>query len=582
MPGSDGPPAAVAVLLATAVAAAASDLPQVLDVDLAQISAVFQYDGHGGLADAGSSRLLMDYREPQRSQILDYLFLPSFGASLHMLKVEIAGDTQSTDGTGPSHMHHRHDHDGCFRGNAAWLIREAKARNPDIATYGLPWGMPAWVGGGDYWSDDSITYLVKWLECMQTAANGTIVDYLGLWNEPHWRGDTWGGANYTKSLRKALDSAGFVATHIVAFDDAPQMSGAGGLDPTLLSAWATDAEFRKAVDVLGYHYCCPSFGEPGYQALAEYKPTVKVWQSEDHSSAWATTLVSDFVGMNQTSAIAWALIWSAPYPDFVDGGSGIFFAFEPWSGHYTLEPQGANQQSALWTVAHWTQFSQIGWRYLDGGASGNLTGGGSYLTLVSDENATDWTMLLQTSGRASCPVAGESPPPITAVQNVTIALKGGFCPRGCSLQLWHSNITSHFQRVPGEITVPPPAAAVQGTQSVQLSLASGSIYTLSTITTAKKGSHGVAPPRTAFPLPFSQGFEGLANDTLAPYMCDQSGSFSIEAGSGKGPSGGGGNAMKQRVTRDPTIGYVLSSGSFLHFATFLDLFSHDLSSRLCC
>ena len=180
MLGSDGPPAAVAVLLATAVAAAASDLPQVLDVDLAQISAVFQYDGHGGLADAGSSRLLMDYREPQRSQILDYLFLPSFGASLHMLKVEIAGDTQSTDGTGPSHMHHRHDHDGCFRGNAAWLIREAKARNPDIATYGLPWGMPAWVGGGDYWSDDSITYLVKWLECMQTAANGTIVDYLGL------------------------------------------------------------------------------------------------------------------------------------------------------------------------------------------------------------------------------------------------------------------------------------------------------------------------------------------------------------------------------------------------------------------
>ena len=30
------------------------------------------------------------------------------------------------------------------------------------------------------------------------------------------------------------------------------------------------------------------------------------------------------------AAIAWALIWSAPYPDFVDGGSGIFFAFEPW------------------------------------------------------------------------------------------------------------------------------------------------------------------------------------------------------------------------------------------------------------
>ena len=101
--------------------------------DLAQVSDHFVYDGHGGLADAGSSRLLMDYKEPWRGHILDYLFKPSFGASLQMLKIEIAGDTQSTDGTGPSHMHHRHDSHGCFRGNAAWLIREAKARNPDIA-----------------------------------------------------------------------------------------------------------------------------------------------------------------------------------------------------------------------------------------------------------------------------------------------------------------------------------------------------------------------------------------------------------------------------------------------------------------
>ena len=79
-----------------------------------------------------------------------------------MLKVEIAGDTQDTDGTGPSDMYHRHDTAGCCRGNAAWLIHEAKARNPNIATYGLPCrGMPAWVGGGDYWSDDSIVYFYQ-------------------------------------------------------------------------------------------------------------------------------------------------------------------------------------------------------------------------------------------------------------------------------------------------------------------------------------------------------------------------------------------------------------------------------------
>jgi hypothetical protein len=58
-------------------------------------------------------RLLVDYVEPQRTEVLDYLFKPNFGASLQILKVEIGkcrqfmivltalgGDSQSTDGTG--------------------------------------------------------------------------------------------------------------------------------------------------------------------------------------------------------------------------------------------------------------------------------------------------------------------------------------------------------------------------------------------------------------------------------------------------------------------------------------------------
>ena len=43
--------------------------------------------------------------------ILDFLFLPHFGASLHVCKVEIGGDTQSTDGTESSHMHSKDDLD---------------------------------------------------------------------------------------------------------------------------------------------------------------------------------------------------------------------------------------------------------------------------------------------------------------------------------------------------------------------------------------------------------------------------------------------------------------------------------------
>ena len=68
------------------------------------------FDGIGGLSGGGAtSRLLPDYSEPYKSQILDYLFKPHFGASLQILKVEIGGDIQSTEGTEASHMHSKDD-----------------------------------------------------------------------------------------------------------------------------------------------------------------------------------------------------------------------------------------------------------------------------------------------------------------------------------------------------------------------------------------------------------------------------------------------------------------------------------------
>ena len=64
------------------------------------------FDGVGAISGGGgNSRLLVDYPEPQRSQILDYLFKPGYGAALQILKVEIGGDTNSTDGAESSHEH---------------------------------------------------------------------------------------------------------------------------------------------------------------------------------------------------------------------------------------------------------------------------------------------------------------------------------------------------------------------------------------------------------------------------------------------------------------------------------------------
>ena len=58
----------------------------------------------------------MDYPEKERNEILDLLFLPGHGASLQILKVEIGGDTQSTDGSEPSHMRFPDEKPACERG----------------------------------------------------------------------------------------------------------------------------------------------------------------------------------------------------------------------------------------------------------------------------------------------------------------------------------------------------------------------------------------------------------------------------------------------------------------------------------
>ena len=62
-------------------------MPQQVTVD--PDSSHQTYDGHGGLSAGGSTRLLYDYAPQVRSEILDYLYKPKFGANLHVCKVEI-------------------------------------------------------------------------------------------------------------------------------------------------------------------------------------------------------------------------------------------------------------------------------------------------------------------------------------------------------------------------------------------------------------------------------------------------------------------------------------------------------------
>ena len=113
--------AAFVLLLPVGLSAGAVDTAIVLDgVGKGRI-----FEGLGALSAGASSRLLYDYKEPYRSQILDYLFKPGYGAALQHLKVEIGADVNSTDGSEPSSMRSRDDHD-YTRGYEWWLMEEAR------------------------------------------------------------------------------------------------------------------------------------------------------------------------------------------------------------------------------------------------------------------------------------------------------------------------------------------------------------------------------------------------------------------------------------------------------------------------
>src|SRR5262245_3322737 len=164
--------AVLLALLGTAVPGGPATAATAVTVDGTATGRTF--DGVGAISGGGgNSRLLTDYPEPQRGQILDYLFRPNFGAAMQILKVEIGGDTYSTSGAEASHKHSATDLN-CDRGYEWWLMEQAKARNPNIKLAGLSWGAPGWIGNGTFFSTDMINYLVAWLTCARDSHGLTI------------------------------------------------------------------------------------------------------------------------------------------------------------------------------------------------------------------------------------------------------------------------------------------------------------------------------------------------------------------------------------------------------------------------
>ncbi|MDY7089364.1 MAG: ricin-type beta-trefoil lectin domain protein [Actinomycetota bacterium] len=450
------------------------------------------FDGVGAISGGGgNSRLLIDYPEPQRSDILDYLFKPGYGAAMQIMKVEIGGDTNSTSGAEPSHQHTRGAVD-CNRGYEWWMMAQAKARNPNIKLVGLAWGAPGWIGNGNFWSNDSIDYLIAWLGC--ATSHGLTIDYLGGWNE---RGRD---LNWYKNLRTALNSRGYAGVQIVASDD----FGWGSADDAL-----RDPAFGAAVSVYGSHYVC------GYRSAQTNCPSSAnavnsgktLWASENGSDdynggapALARGINRDYIDGRMTAYLNWPVL-AAVTPNVPWSTTGVAVAPQPWSGYYSIG-------RSAWVMAHTTQFTAPGWRYLDS-SSGYLGGNrnnGSYVSLKSPGNR-DHSTIIETMDAGSA-------------QDLQFSVTGGLSAGTVhvySTNVRSSNPADHFVR---QADITPS----NGTFS--LTVQPGYVYSLTTTTGQGKGA-ATSPAQGALALPYGDDFDAYQTGREAKYLSDHQGSFEV-------------------------------------------------------
>jgi hypothetical protein len=453
------------------------------------------FDGIGAVSAGASSRLLIDYREPYRSQILDYLFKPNYGASLQHLKVEIGGDVNSTDGSEPSHERTRNDRN-FERGYEWWLMEEAHRRNPNIILDVLPWGAPGWVGGGHLYSPDMAEYVADFIEGAKKRY-GLEIRYAGIWNEKQY------DPVYVKQLRRVLSSRG-LNTNVVCCDEYP-----GQHQWQMALEMRSDPALASSIDVLSVHYPQSEDGAvtTTHEAKAVGRP---LWSSEDQPNSGAGPIVSrdwkiggrilakrynrNYLEGALTKTEIWSPVTSY-YDNLAAPNSGLMYANTPWSGYY-------NVQGAIWATAHTTQFAQPGWQYLDSG-SGFLPAGGSYVALKAP-NGGDWSVVLET-------IDAKQP------QSVRFTMAGGLSAG--TVHIWQTNSGKTFEHV---------ADLKPDHGSIEFAFEPDSLYSLTTTTGQEKGQ--VQPPEnTPFPFPYREDFESSDLNRTAKFLADQDGAFEIHA-----------------------------------------------------
>jgi len=464
------------------------------------------FEGIGAVSAGGNSRLLIDYPEPYRSYVLDFLFEPKFGANFHHLKVEIGSGQNSTSGSEPCHALSASEITNPNSENyELWLMSEAISRNPNTILDCLMWGVPKWTGG--YWTQNTANYLTSFIKAAHDGW-GLNIDWIGgCINEDG------GGANTSwlkYNLRPTLNAAGYSSVKIQSEEGKND-----SLPWTLLDECMSDSALNAVVDAVTYHYIEDASKWPSAAQIAWGKP---MWDSEQQASGgdWSSaknavrTMNRDYIMGRVTKIELWCPIDSAGEGVFLTD-TGVMKADTPWSGNYTVRP-------AIWGVAHYNQFAEPGWKFIDSGC-GNLTGNGNY-AFLKHPTTGDWSMIIYAE----------------SAESITVNLAGGLSTG--TIHVWKSTSANQFVQ---------QADIIPTGGSFTINCSADSLYSLTTTTGQQKGNHPNAAA-SAFPYPYSEDFESYTAGDMPKYFSDMQGMFQVQNCKG----GRSGLALQQMV---PQIGY---------------------------
>lgn len=469
--------------------------------------------GIGGLAAIGGARLIYEYIEPQRSQILDLLFNTTGGTAFQILKTEIEGDMDSSYGSGPSFRHSRGETPSFNRGiYLPWLLGEAKKRQPSIGTYSLAWGLPGWVGNSSYLSEESLQYHIDYLVGVRETY-GYIFDITGIHNERPF------SRQWTIALRAALDANNFNSTKISVNDDGNSgCQDCGSFpDTSITTAALNDPEFRKALGVIGLHTSSPlpktynweSDGKIFIQSEANDVDGPLIETADGSFPQWAPNAASplgpglewplhflqNYAQGRNTGMIICPLshAWTWAYGRH-NHGTALFV--RPWDGHFVL---GA----AFWTQAHITQATASGWFFLDGSATG------------SSEQTTYSAFTSPTFDQFSIVAVNTDP---NATTTLNFQLTGSLLSlfSGTSIAVWVSNSSILFTQVDDIF--------ISTNGNFSYSLGPRSVLTITSLRTLRHANIPV-PTRKPYPIPYLNSFTKQRIEEPGCLLSDLFGAF---------------------------------------------------------